>query len=151
MLPAIGCGLRSTSASLWYCEPDAHSDIGRSGVAAALKLGPVGWLLVGAFVLWNGWALVLMAKNRTAVLPGGPTRTVLDRGPFRVSRNPLYLGLLALHAGSRCCGRRSGRSSRFPSRRDCSSGGAIFLEEQYLKVRFRPNTSGTPRGSGAGC
>ena len=40
-----------------------------------------------------------MAKNRTAVLPGGPTRTVLECGPFRVSRNPLYLGLRALHAG----------------------------------------------------
>ena len=26
-------------------------------------LGPFRWLLVGAFPLWNGWALVLMAKN----------------------------------------------------------------------------------------
>src|SRR4029450_2242580 len=62
-------------------------------------LAPFGWLLVAAFALWNGWALVLMAKNRTAVLPGGPTRTWLDRGPFRVSPHPLYLGLLALPAG----------------------------------------------------
>jgi hypothetical protein len=42
---------------------------------------PFGWLLVAALALWNEWALVLMAKNRTAVLPGGPTRIVLDRGP----------------------------------------------------------------------
>jgi len=26
-------------------------------------LGPFRWLLVGAFALWNGWALVLMAEN----------------------------------------------------------------------------------------
>ena len=59
-------------------------------------LRPVGWALVAAFALWNGWALALMARSRTAVLPGGATRAILDRGPFGASRNPLYLGLIAL-------------------------------------------------------
>ena len=37
-----------------------------------------------------------MAASRTAILPGGATRTILDHGPFRISRNPLYIGLIAL-------------------------------------------------------
>jgi len=48
------------------------------------------------FGIWNGWTLTVMAANRTAVLPGGTTRVVLDRGPFRLSRNPLYVGLIVL-------------------------------------------------------
>ncbi|HEY3088651.1 MAG TPA: isoprenylcysteine carboxylmethyltransferase family protein [Jatrophihabitantaceae bacterium] len=40
-----------------------------------------------------------MASHRTSILPGGPTTVVLQMGPFRVSRNPLYLGLIALDFG----------------------------------------------------
>ena len=99
-------------------------------------LGPFGWLLVAAFALWNGWALVLMAKNRTAVLPGGPTRTVLDRGPFRVSRNPLYLGLLALHAGIALLWPSFWALVAVPVSAGLLLWGAIVPEEQYLKVKF---------------
>ena len=55
-----------------------------------------GAVLLVVFGLWNGWTLTVMAANRTAVLPGGATRVVLDRGPFRLSRNPLYVGLIVL-------------------------------------------------------
>jgi len=99
-------------------------------------LGTFGWLLVAAFALWNGWALLLMAKNRTAVLPGGPTRTVLDRGPFRVSRNPLYLGLLALHAGIALLWPSFWALVAVPVSAGLLLWGAILPEEQYLKVKF---------------
>jgi protein-S-isoprenylcysteine O-methyltransferase Ste14 len=56
----------------------------------------VGAVLVVVFGIWNEWTLAVMAANRAAVLPGGETRVVLDRGPFRLSRNPLYLGLIVL-------------------------------------------------------
>src|SRR5215204_1818822 len=56
----------------------------------------IGGALAVAFVLWNGWTLWVMARNRTAILPGGATAMVVQSGPFRVSRNPLYLGLVAL-------------------------------------------------------
>ncbi len=59
----------------------------------------LGVLLVLAFCVWNGWALWLMHKHRTALLPGGSTRVVIDSGPFAVSRNPLYVGLIALYVG----------------------------------------------------
>jgi protein-S-isoprenylcysteine O-methyltransferase Ste14 len=56
----------------------------------------VGAVLCVVFAVWNGWTLSMMAAHRTAVLPGGATRTVLDQGPFRLSRNPLYVGLIVL-------------------------------------------------------
>jgi protein-S-isoprenylcysteine O-methyltransferase Ste14 len=59
----------------------------------------VGWALVAVFVVWNGWALSAMARHGTGLLPGRPSTTVLDRGPFGISRNPLYVGLLVLSAG----------------------------------------------------
>ena len=59
----------------------------------------VGITLCVVFAIWNGWTLVSMAASRTAILPGGATRTILDRGPFRFSRNPLYIGLIALDVG----------------------------------------------------
>ncbi|WP_343994769.1 methyltransferase family protein, partial [Terrabacter terrae] len=55
-----------------------------------------GLVLVLFFGTWNGWALWLMHTNRTALLPGGSTRVIIDSGPFRLSRNPLYVGLVAL-------------------------------------------------------
>ena len=77
------------------------------GVALTKRLGDpftvpavlarwVGISLAVAFVLWNGWTLWIMAARGTSVLPGGPTTQLLRSGPFRVSRNPLYLGLVAL-------------------------------------------------------
>jgi protein-S-isoprenylcysteine O-methyltransferase Ste14 len=59
-----------------------------------------GWLLVAAFVVWNGWALATIARRRTALLPGAASMTVIDSGPFARSRNPLYLGLLVGSAGA---------------------------------------------------
>ena len=56
----------------------------------------VGGALVVAFALWNGWTLSVMASHRTAILPGGATNLILQSGPFRLSRNPLYVGLIAL-------------------------------------------------------
>lgn len=59
-----------------------------------------GWLLVAAFLVWNGWCLVLFARRRTGLLPGQGTTSLLRQGPYRFSRNPLYVGLLALYIGT---------------------------------------------------
>ena len=53
-----------------------------------------GTMLIAVFAVRNGAALWIMARERTALLPGGATRVILDRGPFGLSRNPLYLGLI---------------------------------------------------------
>ncbi|MFT4296786.1 MAG: isoprenylcysteine carboxylmethyltransferase family protein [Micropruina sp.] len=116
--------------------------IGLTGVAGdpvALPAAPsrtVGYVLVVVFALWNGWALWLMARHRTALLPGGATRTILDRGPFRVSRNPLYLGLIVLDVALALLWPSFWALLLVPVGVLALWWGAILPEERYLDGKF---------------
>lgn len=96
----------------------------------------VATVLVIAFAIWNSWALVLMARHRTALLPGGSTQTILDHGPFRVSRNPLYLGLIALVAGLALLVPSFWGLVSVPVGIALLWWGAITPEERYLSTKF---------------
>ncbi|MEZ0068875.1 protein-S-isoprenylcysteine O-methyltransferase Ste14 [Streptacidiphilus sp. MAP12-20] len=97
-------------------------------------LRPVGWPLVAAFALWNGWSLLLMARHRTALLPGGTTTRLLEHGPFRFSRNPLYLGLIALDAGLALLWPSFWALVLLPLGVALLTWGAILPEERYLRT-----------------
>jgi protein-S-isoprenylcysteine O-methyltransferase Ste14 len=47
----------------------------------------------------SAWAILTFAMERTPVLPLAPARTVVESGPYRFSRNPIYLGLVGVYAG----------------------------------------------------
>ena len=58
---------------------------------------PVGWRWIGPVVVGLGlglmqWAVARFRRHRTAVMPWKPTRIIVEDGPFRLSRNPIYLG-----------------------------------------------------------
>jgi protein-S-isoprenylcysteine O-methyltransferase Ste14 len=95
-----------------------------------------GWLLIAAFALWNGWALVTLARHRTALLPGGATSTVIDTGPFARSRNPLYLGMLAAGAGVALLAASLWAVCALPLEWALLSWGAVLPEERYLAATF---------------
>ena len=100
-------------------------------VARSLGLG-----LCALFAVWNGWALQIMAANRTALLPGGATRTILDRGPFAISRNPLYLGMAALDLGIALLWPSVWAVLFVPVGIVLVLYGAIWPEEAYLSDKF---------------
>ena len=89
-----------------------------------------------AFLLWNGWTLWFMAAHRTAVLPGGATVLVLRSGPFRVSRNPLYVGLVALDVAVALLAHSFWSLVFVPIGVVALVWGAILPEERYLSRRF---------------
>ena len=113
-----------------------------SAVGDPLDPSPVtvtlGWLLVAAFAVWNGWALVMIARHRTALLPGAPTTTVIDRGPFAWSRNPLYVGLLVLSAGVALLAASLWALVGVPLEWLLLHWGAVVPEERYLAAKFGP-------------
>ena len=95
-----------------------------------------GIVLVVAFLLWNGWTLSVMASHRTSILPGGATSTVLQSGPFGVSRNPLYLGLVALDVGLALLAGSFWALLSVPVGIAALLWGAIRPEERYLASKF---------------
>ena len=95
-----------------------------------------GIVLVVAFLLWNGWTLSVMASHRTSILPGGATNVVLQSGPFRVSRNPLYVGLIALDAGLALLAGSFWALLFVPVGIAALHWGAIRPEERYLAGKF---------------
>ena len=97
-----------------------------------------GQVLVVAFVLWNGWALLVMGRRHTALLPGGETTTVIDTGPFGRSRNPLYVGLLALSAGLALLAASAWALVALPVEWLLLWWGAVRPEERYLAEKFGP-------------
>jgi protein-S-isoprenylcysteine O-methyltransferase Ste14 len=55
------------------------------------------WTLVGLLPLAAGlslivWPVVLMLRRGTTLEPAGTPTALVRQGPFRVSRNPIYLG-----------------------------------------------------------
>jgi protein-S-isoprenylcysteine O-methyltransferase Ste14 len=97
---------------------------------------PLGWVLVLLFVGWNGWSLWLFGRRRTGLLPGQPTNTIIEEGPYRLSRNPLYVGLLALYLGLALLAPTFWGLVLFPAAVLLVLWGSIRPEERFLRERF---------------
>jgi len=59
----------------------------------------LGWLLAGAGVALAASAIVLFRRAGTSPVPIQPTTALVAQGPYRFTRNPMYVGLAALYAG----------------------------------------------------
>jgi protein-S-isoprenylcysteine O-methyltransferase Ste14 len=57
------------------------------------------WLLVVLSLMLLGWALLTFHAAQTAILPHRPASQVVEHGPYRYSRNPMYVGLGLLYLG----------------------------------------------------
>ena len=97
---------------------------------------PAGWVLVLLFAVWNGWSLWLFARHDTGLLPGQSTTAMIEQGPFRLSRNPLYVGLLALYVGMALLAPTFWGLVLLPAAVLLVLWGAIRPEERYLHERF---------------
>jgi protein-S-isoprenylcysteine O-methyltransferase Ste14 len=63
---------------------------------------PAGWLGATVFALALAlavWAIVTMTRAGSSVPTNLPTATIVETGPYRVTRNPIYLGMFLGLAG----------------------------------------------------
>jgi len=70
-----------------------------------MRLIPWPWRWAGvlpliAGVIWNIWADQLFKRHQTTVKPHLAPTSMVSSGPFAISRNPMYLGMIAITTGT---------------------------------------------------
>ena len=60
---------------------------------------PLGAIVASAALALFSWAVATMKGNGASISPGAPTDVIVERGPYRFSRNPIYLGMFLLQVG----------------------------------------------------
>ncbi|HEY2431691.1 MAG TPA: isoprenylcysteine carboxylmethyltransferase family protein [Vicinamibacterales bacterium] len=59
----------------------------------------VGAVIFAAGALTAGWGLITFHRARTTTVPGESSARLVTWGPYRFSRNPMYVGLTIAYVG----------------------------------------------------
>lgn len=81
----------------WWLNTRLEFLVTAAGAGGVQKTAGTGLVAAGLGVM--AWAIATFASNRTSVMPTRPARQLVTSGPFRWSRNPMYVGLTLADAG----------------------------------------------------
>ena len=82
---------------LGVCLELTRSKVTSSDTARASTFA--GGVLLAAGAVIAGWGLVLFRKARTTTVPGKASAKLVTWGPYRFTRNPMYVGLTLAYLG----------------------------------------------------
>ena len=85
-------------AAGWYLGRQLEFEI--DGAGAGVAQIALGTGLIGTGLGFVVWAFRTLAAARTTVRPDRASTTLVTTGPFRWTRNPIYLGLTAMYLGA---------------------------------------------------
>ena len=69
------------------------------GTEARPGIGVAGGVLFAIGAVIAGWSLRIFHKERTTTVPGKSSSSLVTWGPYRFSRNPMYVGLAVAYLG----------------------------------------------------
>jgi protein-S-isoprenylcysteine O-methyltransferase Ste14 len=95
-----------------------------------------GAALVVVAGLWARWGEATMRRAGTNVRPDQPSLAIVTDGPFRHSRNPLYLGLTGLYAGTALLANALWPLVLLVPLLGVVQEGVVRREERYLAAKF---------------
>ncbi len=111
-----------------------------AGVTRAPASGPVAWLAIAAvaagaaLALWCVVAFAVVGKGTP--MPLDPPLRLVIAGPYRVVRNPMYVGALVALAGAAVLMRSAGLALYTALFFLVAQGFLVFVEEPGLRARF---------------
>lgn len=99
----------------------------------AKALGPV---LFGASIAWFCWAVITMLAGRTSLPTNEPTNAIVTRGPYRFSRNPIYLAMVMVQVSAAVWANSLWFLPLAAVSVPIFAWGVISREEKYLERKF---------------
>ena len=87
----------------------------------------------GLFVFW---ALLTMRRFKTTISPYRPSTAIVMTGPYRLSRNPIYIAMTGLYAGVAFLLNSVCPLLILPLLLFVMHHGVILREERYLSLKF---------------
>jgi protein-S-isoprenylcysteine O-methyltransferase Ste14 len=69
------------------------------GAGASTLQKALGALIVGGGIAVTWWALSTFVRVRTGIMPDRPARQLVTFGPYRFSRNPMFVGFSGIYVG----------------------------------------------------
>ena len=69
------------------------------GTASSFSMEIFGAILLLAGFALIAWGLYTFASAHTGILPMRPATTIVDVGPYRFTRNPMYTGMTVMYIG----------------------------------------------------
>ncbi|MEO7369166.1 MAG: isoprenylcysteine carboxylmethyltransferase family protein [Gemmatimonadaceae bacterium] len=55
-------------------------------------------MVIGGFAI-AAWGMITFARARTAIIPHNPASSLVESGPYRFTRNPMYTGMTVAYLG----------------------------------------------------
>jgi protein-S-isoprenylcysteine O-methyltransferase Ste14 len=118
----------------WWLDSRLTFEIARSGAGAAQITLGVAAVVVGVGVA--AWGVVTYVRARTAIVPIRPARQLVVTGPYRLTRNPMYVGFTSVYVGVALWLNAAWPLVLLPGVLGSLYVLVIRREEQYLSIEF---------------
>lgn len=96
----------------------------------------IGLVLTAAGTVLGAAAFAAMRRAHTSPDPSEPTRALVDEGPFRYSRNPIYVAFTLIYSGIAVAFQWWWALALLPLVLIIVERGVIEREEKYLERKF---------------
>lgn len=101
-----------------------------------INLEMAGYVVLGIGALVALWAFMTLRRSETTANQYKQSLVLVTGGPFRFSRNPIYLGMTLLYFGVALVLNTLWALVLYPVLLVIMLFGVIFREERYLLLRF---------------
>ncbi|MGK2961480.1 MAG: methyltransferase family protein [Gemmatimonadaceae bacterium] len=120
----------------WFLESRVSRFRLIGGDASTAPIETAGLVLIAAGVLLILWAMLTFVRAHTAILPMRPASRIVDHGPYRISRNPMYTGMSVAYLGAMLLLNWGWALVMFPTVLAALYRFVISREEAYLRSEF---------------
>ena len=121
----------------WLIERRRAAPIVRGEAAGLLRIEQtLGWVLVAVALALVLSAFYRFGRARTGIVPVTPTTTIVAEGPYRFTRNPMYLAMAIAHLGASLVVNSFWPLLLLPVAVACIQLYVIPREERYLESKF---------------